>query len=460
MACNFYIKKTVKSGITPVFVRIRSKHMTADLRMKTGIEVDARRWNAGNSSANALANYRASEDAKPFFQKLDAIEEAINFQLKQGVNLTYDMVSEIMDQIVYAEEYAAKKAAEEEARRKEEEAKKMTLNRFIDEYLKDIKNGRRQSDRGKAFAPATIIAINQTMTQFKGFQKKAGKQYNFDDIDLDFYKDYTAYLNKRGYSINSVGKCVKQLKTIMSLAEAEGHHHNAKYKDKRFKGTRVDVDSIYLTREELEKIMAVPDEQLSPGKLLARDIFMIGVWTAQRVSDYNNLQPEDFHTTTKRWIEDIPDPEHPGQTTAVIKTKEITYIDIRQQKTGAKVSIPCSTELKQILEKYYYNVPHLPDQDINRYIKEIGKLAGLTDEVEIESTKGGKSKIERRPKYELIHSHTARRTGATLMYLAGIDIYDIMKVTGHASPEILKKYIKADSLDVAEKLSDKYDYFD
>ena len=30
----------------------------------------------------------------------------------------------------------------------------------------------------------------------------------------------------------------------------------------------------------------------------------------------------------------------------------------------------------------------------------------------------------------------------------------------HASPEILKKYIKTDSLDVAEKLSDKYDYFD
>ena len=32
------------------------------------------------------------------------------------------------------------------------------------------------------------------------------------------------------------------------------------------------------------------------------------------------------------------------------------------------------------------------------------------------------------------------------MYLAGIDIYDIMKVTGHSSPKMLKKYIKADSL--------------
>ena len=50
-------------------------------------------------------------------------------------------------------------------------------------------------------------------------------------------------------------------------------------------------------------------------------------------------------------------------------------------------------------------------------------------------------------------------TGATLMYLAGVDLYDIMKVTGHASPKMLKKYIKADSLEVVEKLTDKYEYF-
>jgi integrase len=459
MACKFYIKKGVKSGMTPIFTRIRSVHMTADIRIKTGIEVDAKRWNAGNSTPNALANYRSSEDAKPMFEKLDAIDHAISYQIKQGVDLTYDQVKEIIEGIVFAEEIAAKKAAEEEARRLEEEAKKMTLNKFIDQYLKDIKSGRRQSDRGKAFAPATVIAINQTMTQFKGFQKKAKREFNFDDIDLEFYNDYVAYLKKRNYSINSIGKCIKQFKTIMSLAESEGYHNNAKYKDKRFKGTRVEVDSIYLTRKELEKIMKVPAKKLSPGKQLARDIFMIGVWTAQRVSDYNNIKPEDIHTTTKRWIEDVPNPKKKGETMAVIKTKEITYIDIRQQKTGAKVSIPCSTELLKILKKYDFNVPHLPDQDLNRYMKDIAELAGLTDEVEIETTKGGKSKLERIPKYKLVHSHTARRTGATLMYLAGIDIYDIMKVTGHASPEILKKYIKADNLDVAQKLSDKYDYF-
>ena len=46
------------------------------------------------------------------------------------------------------------------------------------------------------------------------------------------------------------------------------------------------------------------------------------------------------------------------------------------------------------------------------------------------------------------------------MYLSGMDIYDIMKITGHTSPAILKKYIKANDLDVARKIKSKYDYFD
>ena len=73
--------------------------------------------------------------------------------------------------------------------------------------------------------------------------------------------------------------------------------------------------------------------------------------------------------------------------------------------------------------------------------------------------KGGKQKMEKIEKYKLVHTHTARRTGATLMYLAGIDIYDIMKVTGHTTPKMLKKYIRAESLEVVEKLTDKYEYF-
>lgn len=44
------------------------------------------------------------------------------------------------------------------------------------------------------------------------------------------------------------------------------------------------------------------------------------------------------------------------------------------------------------------------------------------------------------------------------MYLSGMDVYDICKVTGHTSIKMLRKYIKADELDVADKMV-KYNYF-
>ena len=246
----------------------------------------------------------------------------------------------------------------------------------------------------------------------------------------------------------------------MALAQSEGLHSNSKYQDKRFKGTRVEVDSIYLTKEDLKKMMAVDLSKRTYGFDLARDIFMVGVWTAQRVSDYNNIRPEDIEVYTKRSIVDVPDPENPGKTIEKIEKKEIRVINIRQKKTGTKVAIPCSSELLRILQKYNFDIPKLSDQNINDNIKEIAKLAGLTEIIKTESTKGGKKTIEEHQKWELVHSHTARRTGATLMYLAGMDIYDIMKITGHSTPIMLKKYIKADELEVVDKITDKYDYFD
>ena len=113
----------------------------------------------------------------------------------------------------------------------------------------------------------------------------------------------------------------------------------------------------------------------------------------------------------------------------------------------------------EILEKYNDDIPRLPDQLINDNIKEIARLAGIIEPVCVTVTKGGRHVKEMVPKYKLVLSHTARRTGATLMYLSGMDIYDIMKITGHTTPVMLKKYIKADTLEVVHKIMTKYNYF-
>lgn len=457
MATEFKIRTKETKGMTSLIVRCQSRVHGIDYRLASGLEVDIQAWNKSKKSTTTLKNFR---DANPVLtSKMDEIKKNLDAALRKTNPPTKEEMREIIDSVVLAEARAAQKRRKEEKERIEAEEQKMTLNKFIAHFLKEIQNGSRKTSRGTSYALGTIKAAKTALKQFEAFQNEVHQEYDFNDIDMQFYYDFTAYLAKREYNINSTGKIVKQLKTIMAAAEAEGYHNSAIYKNNRFKGTRVDVDSIYLTMEDLDALMKADISELEPAAELARDIFMVGVWTAQRISDYNNIKKDDIQTIKNRWVEDIPDPDNPGQTMPVIRQNEITYINIRQQKTGAKVSIPCRAELRAILEKYNFEIPHLEDQTINRLIKQVARKAGITQPVSIETTKGGVKKQESKEKCDLVMSHTARRTGATLMYLAGVDIYDIMKITGHTTPEMLKKYIKADQLDVVQKLTDKYDYF-
>lgn len=459
MAAKFYIKaKEGEKGYSDIFVRLQSRKFGFDYRYTTHIEVDIATWQKAEKDRKAMDKFRDKEPA--IWAKLDKLKQTLNSIMGEDTAPAKERIQTVINEIVYADVLKEQEEALAKAKAAEEEARRVTLNKYMDQFLHDIKAGVRLTEKGTVFTDGSIRTIRTSAKQFKKFQQAKKREYDFDDIDMQFYYDFLAYLKKRDYAINSAGKIINQLKWIMSIAETEGYHHNTTYKNPKFKGNRVQVDSIYLTQEELDKMNAADLSSLEPGAAISRDIFMVGVYTAQRISDYNNIKREDIHTTTKRWIEDVPDPKKKGQTKAVIRTKDITYIDILQKKTGAKVSIPCKKELIAILEKYNYEMPHLEDQTINRHIKEIARVAGITDLVTLEKSNGGVRKKETIEKYKLVMSHTARRTGATLMYLAGMDIFDIMKVTGHTTPEMLKRYIKADQLDVVQKLTDKYDYFD
>ena len=459
MATIFSLGPKGADDLCPIKIRVQARTPHVDVKQQTPLRISEKVWNTKPGTLER-SKYCRDEKIKKVFDDVENIRMDIYKKLDAGVALSSADVKEIVNFYVYRELREKEAAEAEEAARLEAEANRVTLRKFIEQFRKDIKAGKRLTDKGTVYAPGTINAINQACERLKKFEKKMKREYDFDDIDMNFYRDYTAYLNEQGYAINTTGKCIKQLKAIMALAQSEGLHSNSKYQDKRFKGTRVEVDSIYLTKEDLKKMMAVDLSKRTYGFDLARDIFMVGVWTAQRVSDYNNIRPEDIEVYTKRSIVDVPDPENPGKTIEKIEKKEIRVINIRQKKTGTKVAIPCSSELLRILQKYNFDIPKLSDQNINDNIKEVARLAGLTEIIKTESTKGGKKAIEEHQKWELVHSHTARRTGATLMYLAGMDIYDIMKITGHSTPIMLKKYIKADELEVVDKITDKYDYFD
>ena len=450
------IKRTI-NGVPTVIVNQR--HLIKGLSIT---EFDWNRYRALKKENSRNTFLEKNPDFAKDIDKLNAIGKKMN---EAGENLTGEMLNTIIHDVMYAEEIEEKKRIEAERKKEEEEKleakkkkEKMTLTKFIDQYIQDVKDGTRTTlAHGRTFVQGSRFSLTNSLGHFKEFMKDTGITYDFQDVDLDCYVKYKAWLMAQDiskekedpkhepvhYADNTIGGFIKKLKCVLRAAESRGYPVNPAYKSTEFKAqSSVDVDTIYLTREEVERFEKVDLTKKEDGKNLelARDIFLVGVWTAQRVSDYNNLKPENIKVVDNNGT-------------------PMTYISIHQQKTGRLVEIPCNAKVRAILNKYPKGLPHLSDQKINMYIKQIGKMAGIDEVVEVKGSRGGQVIKEYYKKYELICTHTARRTGATLMYLDGIAIYDIMKVTGHKSVTTLEKYIRADKLEVAQKLVLQYDYF-
>jgi integrase len=328
--------------------------------------------------------------------------------------------------------------------------KEINLNNYIEQFISDIEQGARTTERGKRYEHSTIKNFKGFLAQFQEFQGR--RRYNFENIDLDFYDKFVSFFNQKNYSPNTIGRHIKNLKTIMRLAKDEGLHNNTATQQRKFKTIIVDTENIYLNENELNRIKELDlsgdgiieiknkkgeKVKISKHELdISRDVFLIGCYTALRFSDYCRISKENIQTT--------------GTGNKVI--------EIITKKTGEKVIIPIHPYLLQILKKYNYNVPKTWEQKINQRIKIVGELAKIDENIPIESVKGGLKVQKTVKKYDLIKTHTARRSGATNMYLAGVNSIDIMKLTGHKTETSFMKYIKTGKEETADKLS-KHPFF-
>ena len=417
MATTFFLRTKRKNGYAPVCIRVQSSILNINIRQSTNLMVSIQKWNLSRSSRN-FRNFLYSPEGYVLFEKLEEIRLRIDKRIKGGVAVTAEQVRQIVSDVVYREQANVHQT--------------MTLNGYIALYQEQAEQGVRKTQKGMSFSTGTLKSIRMARRQFEIFQAKSGKTYDFDDIDYGFRTMFLSYLyGDKKYNVNTAAKCINTLVTILGAAEAEGYHNNVKCLSRQFRAKRKEVDSVYLTKEELKAMMEADISHLTKLHELSRDIFMVGVYTAQRVSDYNNIARENI----------------------VVQPDGEMMIRLRQRKTGTWVSVPVKEELREILLKYDYRLPRVTEQSINTCIKEIARVAGIDEPVTVETTSGGVSVMQTRPKYSLIQTHTARRTGATLMYLAGMDVFNICAVTGHSSIAMLKKYIKADEIDRARIIS-------
>lgn len=96
------------------------------------------------------------------------------------------------------------------------------------------------------------------------------------------------------------------------------------------------------------------------------------------------------------------------------------------------------------------------EYNFNKVLKRIAQSVGFTEEVLIERTRGGQIHRDMKKKYELVSSHTARRTAATNMYLAGIPTFRIMLITGHKAESAFYRYIRIGKDENAKELQNHH----
>ncbi|WP_041952222.1 site-specific integrase [Spirosoma spitsbergense] len=291
---------------------------------------------------------------------------------------------------------------------------------------------------GRFISPDTIRRYKTTLNGLEAFAATYPRSLDFDKIDAGFYKAFTVWLTAKNYATNNVSKYIENVKGFMSAAVDEDFTTNMAFR--KFANLREDSENVYLTETELERIYSY-DLTKTHRLEKVRDLFIFAAWTGLRFSDFSTLQPEHIKTD-----------DYGNQ-----------YVDLRQRKTGGRVQIPIVNDaVTQLLAKYNNCLPAgISNQKTNDYLKEVCQLTEINERVLKHVTKGGKAVVKTSDgyssglssgveKWELVTTHTARRSFATNMFKRGMPTLLIMKLTGHKKESEFLKYIKIDATETLD----------
>lgn len=298
--------------------------------------------------------------------------------------------------------------------------KKLTLIDYYENFILQTASGGRITKTGKVITPESAKFYRVALNNLLEYNPKL----NYNDITHDFYSDYLKFLNRKGLALNTIGDQIKKLKAVMAAALMAGHHRNEAFKN--FVKPTEDATNVYLSLKELKEIEML-NLTAKPSLEKVRDLFLVGCYTGLRYSDFSRLTQENIADG---------------------------YFTIEQKKTGKNVVIPLHSVVNRIIEKYNGNLPKaISGQKFNEYLKEVCQRVSCLKGLESKKrTVGGMKTISTLQKWEMVSSHTARRSFCTNEYLNGTPTLTIMAVSGHETESAFLKYIKVSPKEHAEKM--------
>jgi site-specific recombinase XerD len=254
------------------------------------------------------------------------------------------------------------------------------------------------------------------MVFFKLIQKFEGfimERLHVDTIDTKCIKNFILFGKEETYSENTIYRSVHFIRTILNFAERKGFRTAVRELEIRREKQHREI--ITLNQQEILEIkQTLLPEELHP----ARDWLIISCYTGQRVSDFMNFSTDQLSQVDGK-----------------------ICISFTQKKTKKKMILPLHPDVLNVIKKNQDSFPEkIQQQEYNRQIKKIARIAGLNQSINAKKRTGHRTINASLEKWEAISSHIGRRTFATMFY-GKIPTPLLMEATGHTTEQMFLQYI-------------------
>jgi integrase len=403
---NFYLdSKLNRNNEKRVICFLRGAVPQKTIYLNTIILIDPKQWNERKQSIRAGHSNSTEYNKYLTLFKDQVIKLVTKYQIENDTIHPVSLKNYIMEMMF-----------------KNSEPKKPSLIEVFELYLIAKKN---------EVKPGTLISYQILMNHLANFESLYKSKLTFEIIDLNFFDKFFDYsLKHANLTNNSFHKRIIQLKSFLNWATERGYNKKLDYK--KFRTKEMEDDPIVLTRDELITLYNL--DLTSHSKLNnIRDVFCFACLTGQRFSDIFNIRREDINGN---------------------------YWQLRTQKTNDFIKLPLNEFALGILEKHKESPKALPvitNQKSNEFVKELCQFAGLDRKCRITTFKGGQRIDEYFPLYELVTTHTARRTFITISLEKGMVHEAIMAMSGHKDYKTFKKYVNITEKVVAFEMGRTWD---
>ena len=266
------------------------------------------------------------------------------------------------------------------------------------------------------------------------FQKYKGRKYFLFDVDEELIKqmitfsqvdlrEKEGYVSKGHLQQNTLKKRLDVFKEfIIWLGDKDIATFNTHKLFPKIEKTSKEV--VYVTTEEIEKLIETRDKIEGDYNKLAFDSFIFNCECGLRYEDLSNLSKADFTSIPQGYI--LSKELHKGN-----------------ERFAAESQIPIVNPLlTEIIEKYNFHFDLKRNSYYNRTLRNLFKKHELFTEPITVKKKYIKGKVEKTNvlRNDVITCHSCRRSMITNAFKDGQNIAQVMQMSGHKNLKTLQKY--------------------